>query len=409
MVLMPPRHGKSDLATIRYSAYRLEANPQTRIIVGAYGQTLANKFSRRIRTVARLRGLQVSAERESAEEWETLQGGGLRAVGVGAGVTGHGADLILIDDPVKNREEAESDAYRSRCWDWYTDDLYTRLEPGGAIILCMTHWHQDDLAGRILASDQASQWTVIRLPAEAEENDPLRRAIGEALCPDRFDLAALADIKKTLGHSYHALYQQRPQPREGGMFKAHWFELVDEVPKQARRIRRWDMAATSGDGDYTVGLLMAEKNGVYYIEDVKRGQWSSGERDKIIRATAERDAHDYERVEVWGPQDPGQAGKDAAASFIRLLSGFPVYTEPESGSKELRAEPFAAQAQAENVKVKRASWTMSYVDELCNFPTGVNDDQVDASSGAFNKLAPGLESYGETIYAEQYAIGNEEF
>lgn len=404
MIFMPPRHGKSDLATIRYSAFRIESNPQTRVIIGAYNQTLANKFSRRSRTLAKLRGLSISTERESVEEWETLAGGGLRAVGVGAGVTGHGGDLIVIDDPVKNREEAESEAYRNRCWDWYTNDLYTRLEPGGAIILIMTRWHQDDLAGRILASEQGPSFKVINLPAEAEENDALGRSIGAALCPERFDLDALHDIKKTLRHSYHALYQQRPQPREGGMFKAHWFELVDEVPAEARRVRRWDMAATEGDGDYTVGLLMAEKNGVYYIEDIQRGQWSSGERDKRIRATAERDAAQHPRVEIWGPQDPGQAGKDAAAAFVRLLSGFIVYTEPESGSKEIRAEPFAAQAEAGNVKVKRAAWTMSYLDELCSFPTGAQDDQVDSSSGAFNKLAIVIEAYGEAVYEPPYTI-----
>lgn len=394
------------MTTIRYPVYRLECDPEMRVIIGAYNQTLANKFSRRARSIAKSR-IALSDERNAAEEWETIAGGGLRAVGVGGGITGQGGNLIIIDDPVKNREEAESEVYRERVYDWYTDDLYTRLEPDGAIILIMTRWHGDDLAGRIMASEKAANWTVINLPAEAESGDPLGRVEGEALCPERFDLTALNDLRVTLGRSYFALYQQRPQPREGGMFKIEHFKLVDEVPRLARRVRWWDKAATEGDGNYTVGLLLAESDGIYYVEDVVRGQWDSATRDAKIKATAESDRLKYaprtivetldgekevigsNPVSYWGPQDPGAAGKSDAAAFIRLLSGYNVHCEPESGSKELRADPFAAQCQAGNVRVKRADWTSKYISELCEFPSGKYDDQVDASSGAFNKLAIG--------------------
>lgn len=388
IIELPPRHGKSELCTIRYPVYRLAQRPETRVIVGAYNQTLANKFSRRARKIARESGLPLSDERVAAEEWETADGGTFRAVGVGGGVTGQGADLIIIDDPVKNREEAESPTYRDRVWDWYTNDLFTRQEPNCGIIVTMTRWHKDDLVGRILDSDDGPSWTRIRLPAEAELNDPLGRVVGAALCPDRFDNAALAKIRRVLGRDYYALYQQSPQAREGGMFKEHWLELVAEVPAQARRVRWWDKAATESGGDYTVGVLMAENNGVYYVEDVVRGQWASGERDRIIRATAERDALTYKSSVIYGSeQEPGSGGKDQAAAFVRLLAGFPVETKPATGSKEVRADPLASQAQAGNLKVKRAPWSSAFITEMLEFPSGAHDDQVDAASGAFNKLA----------------------
>lgn len=415
IIELPPRHGKSELATIRYPVYRLERDPKTRVIVGAYNQTLAEKFSRKARRIARTR-LQLSQERQSAEDWETTDGGGFRAVGVGGGVTGQGGDLIIVDDPVKNREEAESLTYRDKVWDWFTNDLYTRQEPGCAIVVIMTRWHKDDLVGRILESSTGKDWTVVCLPAEAEKGDPLGRNEGAALCPDRYPLNVLADIRKVLGRDYTALYQQRPQPREGGMFKDFWFKRVDAVPRQARRVRWWDMAATDDGGDWTVGLLMAEAGGMYYIEDVVRGQWASGERNAKIRATAESDRAKYGRVAYWGAQDPGSAGKDAAAAFVRLLAGFVVATEQETGPKDVRAEPLAAQVGAGdantgddktgNVAVLHADWTATLIDEFCDFPTGTHDDQVDAGSNAFNKLVIDFEPAGEMTYAQPSTIGS---
>lgn len=388
MLFLPPRHGKSELATIRYPVYRLECDPALRVIIGAYNQTLANKFSRMARRIAATR-LALGSDRAAVEEWETAQGGGLRAVGVGGGVTGQGGNLIVIDDPVKSREEAESENYRERVWDWYTNDLYTRLEPNAALVLIMTRWHKDDLAGRILASDDGPSWRVVNLPAEAEAGDALGRPEGAALNPDRYPLAELAKIRTVLGRDYAALFQQRPQAREGGMFKEHWLLLVDAVPAQARRVRWWDKAATDGGGDYTAGVLVAEAAGLYYVEDVVRGQWSSGERDKIIRAIAERDRERFGPVTYWSEQEPGSGGKDAAAAFIRLLAGFDVHTEPSTGSKEVRAQPLAAQAEAGNVKVKRGAWASAFTAEMCDFPSGAHDDQADAAAGAFNKLARG--------------------
>jgi hypothetical protein len=169
MIFMPPRHSKSETVTVRYTAWRMARDPKANIILGSYNQRLANRFSRKIK---RLVGAEIalSKERSASDEWETKAGGSLCAVGVGAGVTGYGADLIMIDDPVKNRSEAESKAYRENTWDWFNDDIYTRLEPKAAIILIQTRWHEDDLAGRLIneAKNGGEQWEVLSLPAIAE-------------------------------------------------------------------------------------------------------------------------------------------------------------------------------------------------------------------------------------------------
>lgn len=386
MLFVPPRHGKSEMVTVRYPVWRMKQDPSLRVVVGAYSQTLANRFSRKSRRIAKEQ-LALDTERRAVEEWETEAGGTFRAVGVGAGITGQGGHLIIIDDPVKNREEANSETYREKVWQWYTDDLYTRLEPDATIILIMTRWHEDDLAGRILASDDGDQWTVVSLPAEAEEGDPLGRPIGAALCPERYDLTALSGIKRVLGHSYYALYQQRPTPPEGGMFKRHWFDIVDAAPREAERVRAWDRAATEGGGDYTVGLLMAkDKQGQYYVEDVVRGQYDDLQCDRIIKQVTEADAARYSNVTSWLEQEPGSSGKQVAKITIRALAGHVVKAERSTGDKTTRAQPYAAQCGAENVKLVRGVWNFVYLNELASFPFGTHDDQVDTSSLAFNKL-----------------------
>ena len=386
MVFMPPRHGKSELVTVRYMAWRLLRQPTMRGIVAAYNQTLASRFSRSIRRIVGEQ-MQLSDDRTAAHEWDLPDGGGLRAVGVGAGVTGFGGDLVVIDDPVKSRAEASSAAYRERVWDWYTNDLYTRLQPDAAMVLIMTRWHEDDLAGRLLAREP-ERWTVINLPAEAEDGDPLGRAMCEPLNAEWFGREKLAEIRGTLGNAYYALYQQRPQPLEGGLFKRDWFEIVDALPADAQveaRARYWDRAATAGGGDWTVGVRMARtRDGMYYVEDVVRGQWSPGERDRVMLQTAQMDGAD---VRIVIEQEPGAAGKDVIAHATRMLAGYSVKADRVTGSKELRAEPLAAQMQVGNVRVVRARWNADFVDELLAFPTGAHDDQVDAAAGAFQALS----------------------
>lgn len=388
MVFMPPRHGKTALITVRFPVWWMERQPGLRVIVAAYNQTLANKFSRMSRKLAQMR-LGLNETRRAVEEWETATGCWYRAVGVDGGVTGMGADVILVDDPVKNREEAQSFAYREKVWDWYTNDLYTRLEPGGALIVVMTRWHENDLAGRILSSEDGENWRVIRLPALAEDGDPVGRRIGEPLNEERYPVEELLKIKSVLGSwAFEALYQQCPMPAEGGLFKREWFsKFVEAVPAQVEaRVRYWDKAATADDGDYTVGARMSRTDGVYYIEDVTRGRWSPGERDKVIKQCAETDPPG---THIWLEQEPGSSGVDSVQALARILAGYSVHADRVTGSKTTRAEPLAAQAEAGNVVLVKNHWNAPFLDELLIFPNGAHDDQVDAASGAFAVLSKG--------------------
>jgi predicted phage terminase large subunit-like protein len=396
IVEMPPRHGKSELVSRWFPVWFLERHPDKRVILASYEADFAGSWGRRVRNAVEEHQaelyVQMAGDSSAAHRWETTDGGGMMTAGVGGPITGKGAHALIVDDPVKNAEQAASPVYREKAWEWWQSTAYTRIEPGGCAILVMTRWNEDDLAGRIIEHSQSGSepWDVLRLPALAEEDDPLGRAPDAPLWPQRYDADALANIRQTVGsYWWAALYQQRPSPREGGLFKRAWFTLVDAVPVSAQRIRYWDKAATAGDGDYTAGVLMARTpNGLYYIEDVTRGQWSAGERDAIILQTAQMDASRYGLpVVVWSEQEPGSGGKESAQNFRRMLAGYPVYAEPVTGDKAVRAEPLAAQCEAGNVRMLRGAWNSAYLDEMCAFPNGAHDDQVDGSSGAFNKLA----------------------
>jgi predicted phage terminase large subunit-like protein len=412
MVFMPPRHLKSETVTVRYAAWRILRNPAMSVIIGAYNQTLAERFSRRAQKTLVGR-VELDKRRQAAAEWETAAGGGLRAAGVGGGVTGMGAELIVIDDPVKSREDANSETMRNKTWDWYCDDLYTRRNPDCAMVLIMTRWHEDDLAGRLLArmgSDDefGDDWEVVNFPALAEDNDLLGRRFGEALCPERYDLDELERIRAVLGNSFYALYQQRPQPLEGGMFKKHWFEpFVSSAPPRLECVRYWDKAATEDGGCHTAGVLIGKTvDGQFFIVDVVRGQWSVFERESIIKRTAVVDRARYGNVVVIVEQEPGSGGKESAEATIRNLAGYSVYADRPTGDKETRAEPLAAQAEGGNVKLVRGDWNAVYLDELAGFPFGKYADQVDASSGAFNYLADTYNDAGEVVNAQPHRFSS---
>lgn len=390
MIFIPPRHGKSELATIHYPAYRLEQEPKLRVVIGAYSSTLAEKFSRRTRAIVRRRSVKLDRERSTAADWLTEQGGGLRAVGVGGGITGQGGDLIVIDDPVKSREEADSPAYRDKVWNWYLDDIYTRREPGAAIILIMTRWHEDDLAGRILASDQASTWTVINLPALALADDPIGRTPGAALCPDRYDEVELRETERTLGpRGWNALYMQRPRPPDGAMFKREWFSVAKSLPKIKRWVRYWDLGgAAEGAGDYTVGALLGESyDGRIWIAHLVRAQFTANPRNKLILFTAGEDrARGIVKLII--EQAPGLA-KESTDSLRAMLAknGYTAHADKVNRDKVTRAEPLQDRAEGGTIALLQGSWNTLFLDELTSFPYSEHDDQVDAVSGAFNSLA----------------------
>lgn len=416
IISMPPRHTKSELVSRRLPAFILGLDPNAPIIAASYGADLARRMNRDVQRImddaaykrlfpdttlfgANVRTVAHGAWLRNSDMFEVVEYNGYyRGAGVGGAITGMGMKYGIIDDPIKNRQDANSQTIRDNIWDWYTSTFRTRLAPGGGILVTMTRWHEDDLVGRLLelaASDPgADQWEVVTLPAIAETPtaDYDQRQPGEALWSTRFDLDELNKTRVSLGsYDWNSLYQQRPAPPEGGMFKRHWFEIVGASPRRATRVRYWDKAGTSGDGAYSCGVLMAkDANDQFYVEDVIRGQWSALERENVIQQTAEMDSTLLGSVVTWHEQEPGSGGKESAQATTRRLAGFVVRSETVTGDKETRAMPLAAQCEALNVKLVKGEWNTAYLNELTTFPFGKYKDQVDASSGAFNKLAGGL-------------------
>ncbi|SDK40937.1 phage terminase large subunit [Bradyrhizobium ottawaense] len=415
MLFAPPRHGKSELSTRRFPAYYMARNPEKNVISASYNGDFATTFGRDVRNIVRGKefpilfpDIKIRSDNRAADEWELEQGGKYFAVGVGTGTTGKGAHLFLIDDPIKDRKEVNSASFREDQWNWYRDVVYTRLEEDAAIVLTLTRWHYDDIAGRLIElmnDGKGLPWEILYLPAlpytksiEREDGtkelilnedgtvpgDPLGRKPNEPLAPRRFSINALRDRQDVLGErSFSALYQQQPMADDGGMFRADWFDAPTELPAKRVRVRAWDLAA-SADGDYTVGILMSkDANGIFYIENVIRFRDTPLGVEKKIFETAKSDGRS---VQIILPQDPGQAGKSQAQSFIRRLAGYIVKAVRPTGPKETRAAAFAAQCEAKNVKMVKGHWNQCFTDELEMFPLGVNDDQVDAASDAFNSL-----------------------
>jgi predicted phage terminase large subunit-like protein len=259
----------------------------------------------------------------------------------------------------------------------------------------MQRLHQEDLSARCIELG----YTQLKLPAVANERTTVRfpsgrevvREAGSVLWPDREGPAEIAEARRTLGsYGFSGQYEQEPSPIGGGLFQRGWFgSTVDAVPLQNASVRYWDKAGTQGAGAYTAGVLMARSpEGMYYVVDVVRGQWSAGERERRIRQTAEQDGL---HVAIWIEQEPGSGGKESAQNTILNLAGWNARAEPVTGDKVSRARPFAAQAEATNVRLIRDTpsrrWNAAFLDEVGVFPTGTYKDQVDAASGAFNKLA----------------------
>lgn len=405
ILTLPPRHSKSETTTIRYSAWRLIQQPDMRVIVAAYNQTLANKFSRKIRKITR-EFIPLSTERQAVEDWETVEGGGVRAVGVGGGITGQGGNLIIIDDPVKNRQEADSPVYREHVWDWYTDDLYTRLEPDAAIILIMTRWHQDDLAGRILASEDGPNWTVLHLPALAIDNDALGREPGQALWPERYDVDALNAIRMSIGErGWYALYQGMPRPDGGASFLREWWEqgrnrydpTMDYYAKASlARYISWDTANKDKVENAYTACVVADLLPDYTL--IVREVWRDRLTFPALPDTIAEIAYRYNRdgklagILIEDRASGTSAVQTLQASADDWLASLIIPFQP-SGSKEQRADQAAVWCKNDMVLLPHPSdavrWLHDFEAELWDAPNGTFMDQVDA----FSQLIIYLEHY----------------
>jgi len=407
MLFAPPRHGKSEMVSRRFPAWALGKDPDLSIISTSYSASLSSRLNRdtqRIIDSNEYRGIfpntilpdpSMKGYSRNNEIFEIINHKGVyRSAGVGVGITGMGAKILIIDDPIKDAAEAMSATIRESTWEWYISTAYSRLEPGGGVLLIMTRWNTDDVAGRLLNKMQAGgdQWEVVSYPAICE-NDELHRCKGEPLYSERYSIEKLNGIKAAVGSRFWAaLYQQDPKNVEGGLFKRTWFEIVPAAPAQGRRIRYWDRAATEATGendpDYTAGVKMCKApDGYFYIEDVSRFRGSPKTVKDTIRNVATQDGRD---CEIGIEQDPGQAGVAEAQDQVRNLSGFNARLYPVTKSKEIRAMPLSAQAEAGNVKIVRGFWNETLLDECEVFPNGPHDDQVDGASGAFNRLNEGV-------------------
>jgi predicted phage terminase large subunit-like protein len=379
----PPRHGKSELISHWLPVWYLEHWPMNPIILASYGGDLAASMSRKIRDEFIMNPnctVQLRTDSRATTDWLTMDGGGLKSAGVGGPITGRGAKLVIIDDPHKNWEEAMRADARERVVDWYKSTLYTRLEPNASIILVQTRWHEHDLSGYLIDSKK-DNWTVLKYPAIAEEeHDIIKRNPGECLCPERYTVDTLNQIKERSGsHIFAGLYQQRPAPIFGGIIKKDWFKFYqDHFNAFDEWAQFWDLTFKATGTSYAVGQVWARKGVDYYIIDQVRKKMDFIEQIREITSLSNcyplamtkciEDAADAQAV---------KATLDQAVPGILLV--------PARGSKEARLASVAGIIESGHVYLPaNAPWIDDFIFELTSFPSTVNDDQVDACSHALS-------------------------
>lgn len=402
LINIPPRHSKSTLASVMWPVWDWITNPWRQFLFLSYSHSLSIRDNVKCRRIVESPWFQsmysdkfiLTSDQNTKIRFDNDRGGYRIASSVGGLATGEGGDILVFDDP-HNVSDAESDTIRNGTIEWYSETMPSRLNnpQTGAKVMIMQRVHEKDLSGHVLSREEG--WVHLCLPARYEPDHPFvffgdwRTKPGEPLWPEFYGDKELSSLERDLG-SYAAAgqLQQRPRPREGGMFKMHWFEKVQSVPAGCKKVRRWDFAGTPAgpntDPDFTIGLCMSKsQDGIYYIENMIRMRDSPFNVESAVKNTASQDG---KSCEIWIPQDPGQAGKAQVAYYVRQLAGYVVRSEAETGPKDVRAAPFAAQCEAGNVKLVEGGWNDTFLDELCSFPNAAHDDIVDAASGAFRAL-----------------------
>lgn len=415
MIFAPPGSAKTTYTARLSPPWIMQYKPGWSIIGASHKATFAEENSGYAINYIKEYGdfLGIKLRSEAVQRWRTVaqrdetgrmiaKSGDYLAAGVDAGISGFRADLAIIDDPIKGRKAADSEVERKHLWKWYFGDLTRRLKPEGRVILMHTRWHPDDLAGQLLEA-QRERWEVLCMPALADTpDDPLGREIGVPLwLGDSYGfgegLTAIRDELTAAGASmeWSALYQQKPRPAEGNLFKVDNIKTVTAVPHGTSFGRGWDLAATADmgtkDAAYTAGVKLGRyPNGRYVIYDVRRDRLEPEGVENLLVNTARLDREDKEaqcyRQSL--PQDPGQAGKFQVQYLTSKMAGSAVDSSPETGDKSTRAASFASQVNVGNVDILFGDWNKAYIEELRSFP-GSTKDQVDASSRAFAMVFQG--------------------
>jgi len=385
LITMPPRHGKSELVSKYFPAWYLMSHPDERIILASYEAEFAASWGKKALTIVRKFapqfGMSVRQNQQSGRHWGIEDHEGeMYTSGVGGPITGKGGNIIL-DDPIKNAEEAHSPRYREKTWEWFNSTLYTRLEPNAWIILIQTRWHEDDLAGRILDQER-DKWTHINFPAIAEEEDILGRHPGDALWPMRFPIEELNNIKNQIGsYWFSSLYQQHPSPVSGSLFKQEWWKYYDNEINFDTVIQSWDMSfkSTKG-GSYVVGQVWGKLGKNKYLIYQIRKQADFTETLDMVRHVSRKFPSTYKKF-----VEEKANGAAIMSALKKEIGGF--YPVNPRESKEARASAVSPQVERGEVFLPRMEpFTEEFVYEHTCFPYGQNDDQVDACTQALSIL-----------------------
>lgn len=395
IIEVPPRHGKSELVSRMFPAWFLGRNPEMEVIAASHTTSLSMDFSRKVRGIFRsdsfatvFTDARMSDDSQAAEHWRTTRGGGYTAVGVGSAVVGKGAHILCVDDPVAGAEDAESFKSRETVKNWYQTEAYTRLAPGGGVLIIMQRWHDEDLAGWLLnraAKGDGEPWRVVRFPAIAEEDEQYRRK-GEALHPERYPIELLEGIRRNMTpRQWEALYQQNPVPDTGSYFLREYFNFYapeDLPPLDTMNVySTWDLAiGTKEQNDYTAGFTVGlTRNQDIYILDHNHGRWPAME-------IVERVLDDQKR---WGAQIVGMEKGHIQMTLGPFMTkrmaerrqmGFLLHPLAV-GRRDKQARARSIQGRMQQGKVfwpARAPWLSDVQRELMRFPNGAHDDRADA-------------------------------